>query len=85
MSNIIKNIDVESKVLTIRNQQVIIDRDVAEIYGVTTKEINQAVIRNPDKFPDRYVFAINSDEKSELVTNCDRFERLKHSTVLSAV
>ena len=81
MSNIVKYEDVESKILTIRNQQVIIDRDVAEIYGVTTKEINQAVLRNPDKFPVGYIFSLSNEEKSELVTSCDRFEKLKHSTV----
>ena len=81
MNGIIKYEDVENKILTIRNQNVIIDRDVAEIYGVTTKEVNQAVLRNPDKFPDGYIFSLSDEEKFELVTNCDRFEKLKHSTV----
>ena len=45
------SIDVESKIITLRNQQVILDCDVAELYGVETKEINQAVKNNPEKFP----------------------------------
>lgn len=48
MTNII---EVENKIITIRNQQVILDSDVAELYGVETKHINQAVRNNPDKFP----------------------------------
>ena len=66
MSDIIKYEDVESRIFTIRNQQVIVDRDVAELYGVETKEINQAVKNNPDKFPDGYIFELNSDEVSVL-------------------
>ena len=81
MNEIVKYEDVEKLILEIRAEKVIIDRDVADIYGVTTKEINQAVLRNPDKFPNGYIFSLNNEEKSELVTNCDRFEKLKHSTV----
>lgn len=74
--------NVENKVIIVREQQVIVDRDVAELYGVETKKINQAVSRNIDKFPDGYRFFLNAEEKKELVTNCDRFEPLKHSTVM---
>ena len=81
MNGIIKYEDVESKILAIRNQQVIIDRDVADLYGVTTKEINQAVKNNIEKFPDGYTISLSNDEKLELVKNFDRFEKLKHSTV----
>lgn len=73
---------VGSKVVVLRNTQVIIDRDVAEIYGVTTKEVNQAVRNNPEKFPDGYVMTLTINEKDELVKNFDRFNPLKHSTVL---
>ena len=58
MNEIIKYEDVESKVLTIRNQKVILDRDVAVLYGVETRGINQAVSRNPDKFPNNYIFFV---------------------------
>ena len=48
--------EVEKKIINLRNQQVILDSDVAELYGVKTKEINQAVSNNPKKFPDGYIF-----------------------------
>ncbi|MBQ9436631.1 MAG: ORF6N domain-containing protein [Bacteroidales bacterium] len=54
--------DVESKIITLREQQVILDYDVAELYGVETKEINQAVRNNPKKFPDGYIFQIDNQE-----------------------
>ena len=64
--------EVEKRVLIIREQHVLLDRDVAELYGVETKEVNQATSRNPDKFPEGYVITLNSDEKTFVVTNCDR-------------
>ena len=72
---------VESRIITLRDKQVIIDRDVAELYGVGTKEINQALRNNPDKFPDGYVILLEKSEKDELVKTFDRFNPLKHSTV----
>jgi len=56
-----------------------IDADLAEVYGVRTKALNQAVKRNPDRFPVDFAFRLTAEEKTELVTNCDRFARLKHS------
>jgi hypothetical protein len=73
---------VSSKVVTLRDLQVVIDRDVAEIYGVTTREVNQAIRNNPEKFPDGYVITLSINEKSELIKTFDRFEPLKHSTVM---
>lgn len=55
-------IDVESKIITLRNQQVILDCDVAELYGVETKRINEAVSNNPEKFPKGYVFELEKQE-----------------------
>jgi len=72
---------VESRIITLRGQQVIIDRDVAELYGVGTKEINQALKNNPEKFPEGYVILLEKSEKNELVKTFDRFNPLKHSTV----
>lgn len=71
----------ENKIIVIRDKQVILDRDVAELYGVETKRINEALKNNPDKFPDGYVITLNIKEKDELVENFDRFKTLKHSTV----
>jgi len=73
--------DVEAKILMLRNQAIIIDSDVAELYGVATKEVNQAVKNNLDKFPFGYLMELDKYEKAELVKNFDRFNSLKHSTV----
>lgn len=74
-------VKTENKIIIIRDKQVILDRDVAELYGVETKRINEALKNNPDKFPDGYVITLNIKEKDELVENFDRFKTLKHSTV----
>jgi len=58
-----------------------IDRDLAELYGVKTKVLNQAVKRNSERFPETFLFQLSDWEKDELVTNCDRFASLKHSSV----
>ena len=57
---------VEEKIITLRNQQVILDCDVAELYGVETKRINEAVSNNPEKFPDGYIFEVDNQEFSIL-------------------
>jgi len=67
--------------LIIRNQKVIVDADVAELYGVETKRVNEAVKNNPEKFPKGYLFNLNKQEKDELVENFDQFKKLKHSSV----
>lgn len=72
---------IESKIYLIRGQKVMLDRDLAELYGVATKVLNQAVKRNGKRFPDDFMFKLATPEKNELVTNCDRFRTLKHSTV----
>ena len=74
-------VKTENKIIVIRDKQVILDRDVAELYGVETRRINEALKNNPDKFPDGYVITLNIKEKDELVENFDRFKTLKHSTV----
>ena len=58
-----------------------IDRDLAELYGVETKALNQAVKRNIERFPENFRFQLSNQEKDELVTNCDRFNSVKHSSV----
>lgn len=59
-------IEVENKIITLRDQQVILDSDVAELYGVQTKEINQAVRNNPEKFPQGYIFQLENQEFKDL-------------------
>ena len=72
---------VENRILTIRGVQVILDRDLADLYGVETKVLNQSVKRNIERFPEHFRFQLSKYEMDELVTNCDRFKSLKHSTV----
>ncbi len=74
--------EIENKILEIRGKQVLIDRDLAVLYGVETKALNQAVKRNKSRFPERFCFQLENHEKNELVTNCDRFKKMKHSSVL---
>lgn len=80
--NVLTYQNVEEKIITLRNQPIIVDSDVAELYGVETKRINEAVSRNTDKFPEGYLIQVTESEKNELVANCDRFNSLKHSTTL---
>jgi len=73
---------IASLILEARGRKVMIDADLAEIYGVATKVLNQAVARNTDRFPADFVFRLTSKEKMEVVTNCDHLARLKFSPVL---
>ena len=73
---------IEQSILLIRGQKVMLDADLAALYEVPTKALNQAVKRNERRFPPDFMFQLNKKEKNELVTNCDRFKRLKHSTAL---
>lgn len=85
---------IEEKLLEIKNKKVLLDRDVAYLYGIETKRVNEAVKNNPEKFPKGYVIYLDEEEtdflrskistleiKSEPVENFDRFQKLKHSTV----
>ncbi len=74
---------IEGRIMSIRERQIMIDRDLAELYGVETKVLNQAVKRNMERFPERFRFQLTKEEMNELVTNCDRFNSLKHSTARS--
>lgn len=77
---ILSQYEIEKLIINIRGKQVLIDRDLAMIYGVETKALNQAAKRNSARFPERYRFQLTKEEMKELVTNCDRFRTLKHST-----
>ena len=72
--------DVDAKIVEIRNTKVLLDCDVAFLYGVETKRINEAVKNNPEKFPEGYVITLNNNEKKELVEIFDQFNPLKHSS-----
>ena len=62
-----------------------IDADLATLYEVPTKALNQAVKRNPARFPEDFMFQLTAIERDELVTKCDRLTKLKHSSVLPRV
>lgn len=73
---------IENRIISIRGKQIMIDRDLAELYNVETKVLNQAVKRNIERFPESFRFQLTKEEKAELVANCDRFDNLKHSSTL---
>lgn len=70
--------DLTAFILRIRNEQVMLDRDMARLYGVETKVLNQAVKRNIARFPDNFRFQLSKGEFSDIVTNCDQFATLKY-------
>ncbi|HVA97347.1 MAG TPA: ORF6N domain-containing protein [Bacteroidia bacterium] len=80
--NLIKFEDIDAKIIDLRSQKIILDSDVATLYGVTTKEINQAVKNNPDKFPDGYILLLTKGEKIEVVKKFDHLANLKFSPQL---
>lgn len=73
---------IESRILLIRGQRVMLDADLAGVYGTTTKALNQAVKRNRARFPADFMFRLTQQEKAEVVTACDHLHRLKFSPTL---
>lgn len=70
---------IEQRILLIRKQKVIIDADLAALYGVTTKRLNEQVKRNKERFPTDFMFQLTLAEKQEVVANCDHLTSLKFS------
>ena len=70
---------IKSKIITIQGQQVILDCDAAELYGVETKRVNEAIRNNPEKFPEGYIIVLTDNEKAEVVENFDHLAKLKFS------
>lgn len=73
---------IPARILTIRGQRVMIDADLAELYGVPTRALNQAVKRNPGRFPQDFMFQLSTEEKAEVVTSCDHLAKLKYAKSL---
>ena len=73
---------IQTRILSLRSQRVMLDADLAQLYGVPTKALNQAVKRNAARFPHDFMFQLNSAEKTEVVTNCDHLQKLKFSKAL---
>ena len=82
MRIVIPNEIIEKKIFLMRGQKVMIDRDLAELYGVETKYLNRQVRFNIKRFPEEFMFQLTLYEKNELVTFCHRFTTMKHSTSL---
>jgi hypothetical protein len=73
---------IEQRILLIRGVKVIIDADLAEFYGLSTKRLNEQMKRNKSRFPDDFVFRLTTKEKSEVVAKCDHLSNLKYSNAL---
>jgi hypothetical protein len=80
-NEIINSDDVQGRIIVVRGQQVLLDRDVASLYGVSTGRVNEAVKNNREKFPEGYLIPLTDSEKEELIENFDRFKSMKHSPV----
>jgi len=85
MKEIIPQENVGEKIFLIRGQKVMIDRDLAGLYGVETKYLNRQVRRNIKRFPIEFMFRLTKTERNELVTICHRFKTMKHSSSLPYV
>jgi hypothetical protein len=71
--------EVVRRILTIRGQRVMLDADLAALYGVSTKRLNQQVSRNSDRFPSEFMFRLTTQERAEVVANCNHLSGLKFS------
>lgn len=80
--NVIQVGKIEQRIFLIHGEKVVIDSDLAEFYGVSTKRLNEQVKRNRDRFPEDFIFQLTADEKSEVVANCDHLSKLKFSRSL---
>jgi phage regulator Rha-like protein len=85
MTEIIPVEAITDKIFDIRGQRIMVDADLAKLYGVATKVLNQAVKRNRGRFPEDFMFQLTKEERNELVTICDRLTNLKHSSAMPYV
>jgi hypothetical protein len=82
---IIPDETIIDKILLIRDKKVMIDKDIANLYGVPTKRLNEQVKRNVKRFPEDFMFQLTQEEKDEVVANCDHLKTLKYSPNLPYV
>ncbi|CAG0999081.1 hypothetical protein BURK2_02870 [Burkholderiales bacterium] len=75
-------VHIEHRILLLRGLKVMIDADLAELYGVPTKRLNEQVKRNTERFPEDFMFRLTPEEKAEVVANCDHLDKLKFSKAL---
>lgn len=74
--------EIEPRILIIRGQKILLDADLAFLYGVTTKRLNEQVRRNRKRFPADFLVQLSADEKAEVVAKCDHLRHLKFSPAL---
>ena len=75
-------VNIEDKIHIIRGKRVMLDSDLARLYGVTTKRLNEQMKRNRERFPTDFIFQLTKDEKNEVVAKCDHLVNLKFSPAL---
>lgn len=80
-TSLVETHEIETRLIELRGQKVLIDRDVAALYGVETRRVNEAVKNNLDKFPQGYFFTLQNTEKQYLVEIFDHLKPLKNSTI----
>lgn len=74
--------DITRAILVLRGHKVLLDAELASLYGVTTKRLNEQVKRNAERFPPDFMFQLTEQEKNEVVANCDHLQRLKFSPTM---
>jgi hypothetical protein len=79
MEELVLHGEIGGRIITLRGEQVMLDRDLADMYGVTTKRLNEQVKRNVERFPKDFMFQLDLREKDQLVAKCDWLESMKHS------
>jgi hypothetical protein len=79
MASLVSLETIEKRILFIRYQRVMLDADLAELYGVTTKRLNEQVKRNRNRFPEDFMFQLTEEEKIDVVANCDHLKQLRFS------
>lgn len=82
MNEIIPYEAITDRILMIRGHKVLLDVDLARLYGVSTKRLNEQVRRNRDRFPEDFLFELSKAEKDEVVAKCDHLENIKYSPSL---
>ena len=82
LMNMIPSERIERAILLIRSERVMLDSDLAELYGVETKRLNEQVKRNPRRFPADFMFQLTEPEKLKVVANCDHLKSLRFSASL---
>jgi hypothetical protein len=81
MKDILQTRQFENLIFELRGFKVMIDMDLAALYETETKRLKEQVKRNRDRFPDDFMFELTSEEKEQLVANCDRLSTMKHSSI----